>query len=375
MKMEYLECAAFLAMWGYGMLSNAEGHADPAFPSVKTRMGQTKEKKMNRMMLGLTAVCMGALVGCSTVDPLTVPQTARDKKTYTEKNAQQRPTERYKIAIISKAIPHESDKRFDSFLAGEMESAVANNFSNLGWFETVDRKNGVALAGEAMLAGGKDLSVENIPGAQLALVVESKVSYVAKQGWKRTSFADKARGAQIDSDFRLIDLATKEPLLVKKIRSVTTDCEKGNIQSAITMTANQSAKKFARVVAARYLPEVKVLQTRGNGRYAQVAMGKNYQATPAVKSWGWWPYKYFPLCYVKTTTTPAATIDFFTIDKDVAADGKATFDQSVFAHGMVISAENKRAWVEVSNYETAEVYKGHNARVSESTDDGFGELE
>lgn len=330
---------------------------------------------MNRIMLGVAAAGIGALVGCSTVDPLTLPQTERDMKTYTEKNTRPLPTERYKIAVISKVVPHRSDKRFDAFLASEMESAIANNFSNLGWFETVDRKNGVALAGESMLAGGKDASLENIPGAQLALVVESRVDYVAKQGWKRTAFSNKARGAQIDSDFRLIDLATKEPLLVRKIRSVKTDCEKGGVQAAVTVVANQNAKKFARIVAGLYLPEVKVLQTRGDGQYAQVAMGKNYQATPAVKEWGWWPYKYLPLCPVKKTLTPAATVDFFTIEKETSADGKDKYDQSVFAHGTVISAKDKNAWVEVDNYETANVFKGHNAKLAEPSDDGLGELE
>ena len=329
-----------------------------------------KETRMNRMMLGTVTVAVGALVGCSTVDPLSIPQTVRDMQTYKADVTRKLPTERYKIAILSKAIPHARDKEFDTFLANEVESSLANNFTNLGWFDTVDRKNGVALAGEAMLVDGKAVDAANIPGAQFVLVAESQVAYVAKQGWKRTSHSSKARGAEVVSDFRIIDLSTKEPVLVKKVRSVVVDVEKGNVKIAITRAANQNAKKMARVVAARFLPEVKVLQTRGNGQYAQVAMGKNYQATPAVKAWGWWPYKYLPLCYVKQTVTPAAKVDFFTLEKD-----GEKFEQNVFAHGSVILADGKKAWVEVENPEKAGVYKGHNAKVSEEAEEDSAELE
>ncbi len=325
---------------------------------------------MNKMKFGAAVALAGALVGCATVDPLSVPQTERDLKEYKAEVARPIPTERYKIAIISKAIPHASDKFFDSFVAGEMESALANNFSNLGWFDTVDRKNGVALAGESMLVDGKAVDATSIPGAQYVLIAESQVSYVAKQGWKRTAIAMKARGAEIVSDLRLIDLSTKEPILVKKVRSVVTDVEKGNVKKAITQAANLNAKKLARIIASRFLPEVKVLQTRGDGQYAQVSMGKNYQATPAVKAWGWWPYKYLPLCYVKQTVVPAAKVDFFTLEKD-----GEKFDQSVFAHGDVILSDGKKAWVEVENYKNAGVFKGHSAKVSEEIDDGDAELE
>ena len=325
---------------------------------------------MNVMKLGSTAVLAGVLVGCSTIDPLSVPQTDRDRQTYKDEVTRPIPAERYKIAIVSKAIPHNSDKTHDAFLANEMESSLANNFTNLGWFDTVDRKNGVALAGEAMLVDGKDVDATAIPGAQYVCIVESQVAYVAKQGWKRTNIAGKARGAEVTTDFRLVDLSTKEPILVKKVRSIVADTEKGNVRAAITKAANMNAKKMARVVASRFLPEVKVLQTRGDGQYAQVSMGKNYQATPAVKSWGWWPYKYLPLCYVKQTVVPAATIDFFTLEKD-----GEKFEQSVFAHGEVISADSKKAWVEVENYKNAGVFKGHNAKVSEATDGEDAELE
>ena len=91
-----------------------------------------KETRMNRMMLGTVTIAVGALVGCSTVDPLSIPQTVRDMQTYKADVTRKLPTERYKIAILSKAIPHARDKEFDTFLANEVESSLANNFTNLG---------------------------------------------------------------------------------------------------------------------------------------------------------------------------------------------------------------------------------------------------
>ncbi len=318
------------------------------------------------MMIASSVVLVGIMSGCSTVDPLMVEQTMRDMGTYKEANDRPVPMEKYKIAIRSSAIPHASDTSNDGYLASQMEGALAVNFSNLGWFETVDRKNGVSIATEGIIAGN-DSSAANVSSAQYLLVAQSHVTYVAKQGWKRTSYSSKARGAQVETDFRLIEIATKTPILVKKYRSIVADTGKGDVKSAITEVVNLNAKKFARIVASRFLPSVKVIQTRGAGRYAQVSMGKNYQATPAVKSWKWWPYKYLPLCYLKTEDVPATTVEFFTIEKEDDVGGKPKFEQVVFARGSVIQAENKKAWVEIENYENARVLKGHNAKVSEMT--------
>lgn len=322
---------------------------------------------MNKLMMVAGGILTGTLVGCSTVDPLQVEQTSRDLKTYEEKNVEPLPVARYKIAVVCKSSALSGDNTFISLVNDQMESAVANNFSGLGWFETVDRKNGVSLAQEAAISSDGDIG--KIPGADYVLIADSKISYVAKQGWKRTSIAKKARGAQLETDFRLIELATKETIFVQKIRSTVTDCEKGAIKEAISIVANRNAKKLSRVIASRFLPGRKVVQTRGDGRYAQVNMGKNYQATPAVKNWQWWPYKYLPLCYLKLEDVPAAKVDFFTVGK-TDEGGKAKYSKEVFARGRVISSERDKAWVEVDNYDAAGVFKGHGAKISEEISEG-----
>ena len=316
---------------------------------------------------------MAVFTGCSTVDPMTLEQTARDRQTYTEKFPRSIPVEKWKLAVLSTVVPHESAReakknsgkpndeyKLDEFLAKEIDNAIAADFSNLGWFETVDRKHGVALSREAKLANQADGPSD----ARYLLTAESSVLYVAKQGWKRTSHASKARGAQVKTTFHIVDIVSKEAVLVKTVTSTVADMKKKEVKAAITEASQQNVKKFARLVSARFLPDVHVKQMRGNGQYAQVAMGKNYQAVPAVTSWKLWPYKYLPLCYLPTTDIPASKVDFF-YNQQVQKNGKQVIEPVVFAHGTVIRATQKDAWVEIDNYENANVHIGHGARVSE----------
>ena len=336
---------------------------------------------MNQYVLAMgTAAVVMVISGCATVDPMSRPQTARDLQSYNETNLRPVPAERYKLVVLSKVTAHKESRettkssglpndeyKNDQFLGDAVEKAVAMNFSNLGWFDTVDRKNGIALSTEQLVAG-----LEATPGAaQYALVADSSLLYVAKQGWKRTNSASKARGAEVSTDFRIIDLTSKEPILAKKVVSIVADCAKGGVKSAIEEAATRNAQKFARLVSSRLLPEVRVKQTRDNGRYAQIAMGRNYQAVPAKSEWKVWPYKYLPLCFLPMETMPATTIDFFYNDKDAATN---KLEPVVFAHGKVIRATQKDAWVEVDNYKTANVMKGHDAKVSDE-DEAVKELE
>ena len=320
----------------------------------------------NMTSLAGMALLVAVMSGCATVNPLEVKQTERDRQIAQDVIERPLPEARYKIAILSKSVKHATDVSNDTYLASEMESALATKLTGLGWFETVDRKNGVTIAGEAMLSGAEDV----IPEAQLALVAESSVTYIAKQGWKRTAYANKARGAEVITDFRLVDLTTKEPILVKKYRSAIDDTAKGAAREAITIAAAMNASKFAQTLASRLLPEGKVIQTRGDGKYAQISIGKNYQLAPEVTRWAWWPYKFLPLWYVKETVTPATTVDFVKIDKN--GDNYEVLPP--FAKGSVISAELRSAWIEVENADLANVFKNDKVMVAEPSQDVGSDL-
>lgn len=315
------------------------------------------------------------LGGCATVDPMTVEQTGKDLQSYTETLEITPKDGQFKIASVSKVLQHESAKvkkdgkksdemKVDEKLAAAADSAICNALAGLGKFDVVDRKNGVILSAEGLLQGES----QSPAGADLLLVSESRVVYIAKQGWKRTSYADKARGVQVATNFRLIDIATKETVVSKTITSKSVSNEKKNVAADVERACQMNALKFARLIAARYLPAVKVRQTRGNGRYALVGMGQNFQAVPAVKSWQWWPYKYFPLMYLKLTEVDATKIDFFANEKIVEA-GKEKIVPNVIGRGEVIRSDKNTAWVEVVDYEKVNVLKGHNAKVSEDVDE------
>ena len=307
------------------------------------------------MMVASAIVLAGMITGCATVDPLKVEQTVRDLGEYKADVVRPVPAARYKIAVRSAAVKHASDPRNDEFMAAKVYDGVVNNFSNLGWFETVDRKHGFAIAEEGFVAGRGDAGTP--VGAQFLLTADSSVLYIAKQGWKRTAYSDKSRGAVVDTQFSMIDLATKETIVSKKFRSAVTS-GKGGVKEAIAAAANINTKKFARVIAARFLPEVKVLQTRGDGKYAQVAMGKNYQATPELRN---------------GVGLPAARVEFLTLEK---GEGEGKYNQNIFARGTVIRSEgDKKSWVEIDNYKNAGVHKGHLVKIAEDMDDDGQGLE
>lgn len=294
-------------------------------------------KKMT--FLAVAAITAFTLTTGCAVDPIKLKITARDQETYVDQHARPMPSERYKVAIRSGFKPHPSDGGQDAFMANATGDALVKNFSNLGWFDTVDRKNGFAIAAENALTG--DLAPT--AAADFLLRAESSALFIAKQGWKRTAYADKARGAIVTTQFQLIDLATAEPIIVKTFCD-DESCGKGGVSEAIQKLAHRNAKKFAQAVAVRLLPDVKVLETRGDGRVALVAMGENYQVEEGTEVEFFYNTKY---------------------ESDIPGE-EAAIDATVFARGTVLSIEKKRAWVEIDDYEEAGVKKGHYARISSS---------
>lgn len=313
-----------------------------------------------------SVLLLALVTGCSTIDPMTLKQTGRDLQSFTETLERPALKEKIKLAVVSKVGAHERAKtrhtgkltdeaKNDLFLAEKTEEAVAEKFTGLGWFDTVDRKHGVDIETESLISGAKTGPAK----AQYALVAESTVQYIAKQGWKVTKDADKSRGVQVSTMFRIIDLGSKQPVLVKKAIS-SVSAEKGHAREAIEEAARLNAIKFARLVSARFLPDVKVIQTRGDGKYAQVGFGKNYQAIPEKASWKF--FLFIPYWY--SVDLPGTSVDFCYNEKT----GANKVEPVVFAHGRVIRADRSKAWVEIDNADKVTVLKGHNAKVSEEDD-------
>ncbi len=175
-------------------------------------------------------VCTLILVGCSTVDPITMERTPRDEETYVAPQTDPTQMGRKKVYVVSKVIEHQRARETNhiAFLSKAVESSVAQYFSNLGWFRTVDREHGLSVDASAVLAdmqgGGK--AWESLPDADFVLFVETSVAFIAKQGWKMTSHSKKARGVQVESDFRLVDIHSREMIVGMRFRA-TAECGKG----------------------------------------------------------------------------------------------------------------------------------------------------
>ncbi len=300
--------------------------------------------------------CLLAVAGCSTVDPLTMERTERDQEVYEAPKTDPVQMGRKKIYVVSKVIEHQRARETNhlAFLSKAVESSTVQYFSNLGWFRTIDQKNGLSVDASATLAGTPVAGASDEPSdADFALVVESSVAFIAKQGWKMTSHSKKARGVQVESDFRLIDVHLKEMVSGVRFRS-TVECGKGDVRTALSEAADMNVRKFARVVSARYLPPGRVTETRGSGRCARLSIGKNYLLT------------------AKTDAQDATRVDFFVYERDSKVSD-ARSKKVVIAHGTVISADKNEAWVEVdadwidktTHLATYNVKKGHYVKISE----------
>jgi len=299
-------------------------------------------------------ICALALAGCSTIDPLTMERTARDEETYQAPERGSVRDGQRTVFIVSKVIAHQRARETNqlAFLSKAMESSAAQYFSNLGWFRTIDRKNGFSVDASNVLAEEKVDDFENAPvDADLALVVESSIAFIAKQWWKMTSHSKKARGVQVESDFRLIGVKSHAMMVGMKFRS-SAECGKGDIRTAITDAADMNVRKFARIVSARFLPSGRVSETRGSGRCARLTIGKNYLLSAA------------------TSKQPATRVDFFEYRRD---KGSGRLERVLIAHGTVISADKNESWVEVdadwinktTRLATYNVKKGHFVRIAE----------
>lgn len=314
------------------------------------------------MLLSIAA----SFVGCSTIDPLTMEYTGRDMEVYEPSEPIPVKQGREKVFIVSKVIAHQRarENRHDSFLMKAIEASTSQYFSNLGWFRTIDHKNGLSVDASKTLDETSDLGEKGVfpVGADYVLVIESSMAFIAKQGWKRTLHSKKARGVQVESNFRLIDIKLKEMVFGMKFRS-TVECDKGDIRTAISDAADLNAGKFARIVSARYLSPGRVTETRGSGRCARVTIGKNYMLN------------------VKTGLQPATRVDFFAYERDKNSSNRR-FEKVVVAHGTVISSDKNEAWVEVdadwidktTHLATYNVKKGHYVKISEESIENEAEV-
>ena len=312
-------------------------------PFAATETGQ-KEKEMKKLMMVAGACALaGMMTGCVT-HPLAEKTTEYDKQSYASTNARPVQQDKFSIEIHSKTKTADAvaDKRFVPAVDKAMEEKATARLNGLGWFQIANRKDVKKIANAAALSGDADAAdAGKLMKADLIFVADSAYTLYHKEKNRPCHDARSAGAISVKSDFRLEDVSSGKILLQKTAEVMSPRCAKASeMPTYIPAVVDANVKEFTELLSARFLPGAPVLETRGSGKCARVKMGKNYQLAPGSK------------------------VDFFVDEKK--DDG--TFDRRVFATGSVLEdgLEEKQCWVEVDNYEVANVHVGHSVKVQES---------
>ena len=301
--------------------------------------------KIESMAIRLAAIAfVGGIVGGCATHPLAEKSTAYDKQSYSDPNARAIPQGKYNIEIHSKttASALAMDKRFGPLTDKSMEEKATARLNGLGWFQVANRRDAKKIANAA--AAGGDAAANDaskLMKSDLVFVADSTYTLYHKEKLRPCNTGKEAGAISIKSDFRLEEVATGKILLQKTAEVKSPLFKKSSeVQTAIPAVVDANVKEFSELISTRFLPGAPVVETRGSGKCARVKMGKNYQLAPGAK------------------------VDFFVDEK--IADG--SFDRRVFATGTVLEdgLEAKQCWVEVDNFEVANVHVGHSVKVQES---------
>ena len=294
------------------------------------------------MMVAGVVTLAGIISGCVT-HPLSEKTTDYDKQSYAAANVRQVP-QKYNIEIHSKTMPvnQVTEARFVSAVDKAMEEKATARLNGLGWFQIANRRDVQKIANANAVNGDANANdAGKLMKSDLIFVADSTYTLYHKEKFRPCNSARDAGAISIKSDFRLEDVSTGKILLQKSAELKSPAYKKSSqVISIVPDLVDANVKEFAELLSSRFLPGAPVLETRGSGKCARVKMGKNYQLEPGSK------------------------VDFFVDEK--TADG--SFDRRVFATGTVLGdgLEAKQCWVEVDNYEVANVHVGHSVKVQES---------
>ena len=234
-----------------------------------------------------------------------------------------------------------TDKRFVPLVDKSVEEKATARLNGLGWFQVANRRDVKKIANASAINGDANANdADKLMKSDLIFVADSTYTLYHKEKARPCHDARSAGGISIKSDFRLEDVSTGKIVLQKTAEIMSPRFQKASqVPTAIPAVVDANVEDFAKLLSARFLPGAPVLETRGSGKCARVKMGKNYQLAVGSK------------------------VDFFVDEKQ--ADG--SFDRRVFATGTVLEdgLEAKQCWVEVDNYEVANVHVGHSVKVQE----------
>lgn len=288
------------------------------------------------------AFLMGVLVSGCAFDPYTMARVSPRDTTdmYVDAGAPEanRKTERAKVAV-KVSLGNLANKGYDT-VADAMDSGINADLSNFAFFELVDRKSMFALVNESVVTSDNPFEANTLSqvGADY-IVVARLTSMVCTQGKMSAQF-----------DFKWLNVASQRVVMTKSITpqdrfvsSYNVDSADPALVAALRNMAEDAAKQFAHAITLKYMPPVRVMETRGNGAAARISIGKNYGLAQG------------------------NMVCFYEIVDNSALGGKKR-DFCDLASGTVEIVEADSAWVKVNDSDKTNVRKGVYVRVLEGQD-------
>ena len=311
-------------------------------------------KNINKInFLLVIGVCM--IVGCSSPKPEMMVQSERDKQTYLDKGAM---TKRENVSFrLAVCVDPKEYERYPA--AGDaVEAQMAEAVSKFKLFQFVERSRINALAAEKLFQGQSTEASSLLTAADYLLSVKLNVSMEECKvrvdfNGNRTNNKYSNRFAKmwrlnVKPDFRLYEVDSGKVVLVKsyegrvELPGSTIEEARANLQPSIANTMKMLTKGFSMMLTSRYAPKARVLQTRGDGRVAQISIGKEYGMSPGME------------------------VEFYGYEdnSDIVAGGERS--ESMVGYGRVLEDIGpKSAWAEVLDHSSVKVLRGHYVRARE----------
>jgi curli biogenesis system outer membrane secretion channel CsgG len=307
---------------------------------------------------GVASAFFGLLVlgsGCVSPNPAGLALTERDKQVYLDKGAVERGKgEKSRVAVIVSQGNYKEAKEAAEALDGTLTGGI----SGLAFFQLVERSNLGALAQEELLTslGDGGNSAPDIPAADYLITAKINTFRIDQAAagimplalpQKSGNTAEPLFDVAVSVDFRFYQIDGKRVILTKNIEKKYPGQDKTSAMSKAAVAAQECAKAFVSDLGARYAPPARVLETRGEGQVARVSMGADSGAAKGVK------------------------VEFFEYADQSDIIKGAEREPSIVAHGTVIDADTKSAWVEIENYKKAQVKRGHYVKIRFDQSKGF----
>lgn len=305
--------------------------------------------KVNLFALGGAAL-LGVLVSGCAFDPYTMarvsPRDTTDMYVDAGADAPRVPgkTEKAKVAV-KVSLGAYADKKGYEGVADAMDSGINADLANFAFFEIVDRKSLFALVNESVLTSDNPFEANTLSQVEADYIVVARL----------TSMVVNLIKLSARFDFKWLDVKSQRVVMTKSVTPdskyvlrvynalMQNDDSNPAVVAALSKMAEDAAKQFAHAITLKYMPPVRVTETRGNGAAARISIGKNYGLEQG------------------------NMVCFYEIVDNSALGGKKR-DFCDLARGTVEIVEADSAWIKVNDPDKTNVRKGVYVRVLEGQD-------